>query len=131
MEEWKNIPGLPNHQVSSEGQVRSKDRVVTTGPRHKRVLKGTRVPARKVEGRALAQKDDREGYMRVKLQGKAYHVHRLVAWAFLGPQAKGIHVRHLNGNPKDNRIGNIAYGTPRDNYFDSVRHGTARLMPKT
>jgi hypothetical protein len=47
------------------------------------------------------------------------HVHRLVAWAFLGPQPTGYHVRHLDGNPSNNCLANLEYGTPWNNITDS------------
>ncbi len=47
------------------------------------------------------------------------HVHRLVAWAFLGPQPAGHFVRHLDGDPANNRLSNLAYGTPWNNITDT------------
>lgn len=32
-------------------------------------------------------------------------------------------VRHLDDNPEDNRLENLAYGTPAENGADAVRHG--------
>jgi hypothetical protein len=51
-------------------------------------------------------------------------VHRAVAWAFLGPQLKGMYVCHNNGNPSDNRLTNLRYGTARENAKDKVHHKT-------
>jgi len=50
--------------------------------------------------------------------------------AFFGPPPKGIQVRHLNGNPKDNRLENLAYGTRSDNAKDAIRHGTGACSRK-
>src|SRR5690606_12340030 len=47
-------------------------------------------------------------------------VHRLVAYQKFGDAMfePGIMVRHLNGNPRDNRGGNIAIGSASDNRLD-------------
>ncbi len=37
------------------------------------------------------------------------HVHRLVAWAFLGPQPPGHIIRHRDGNPSNNHVTNLTY----------------------
>lgn len=34
--------------------------------------------------------------------------------------------RHLNGNPEDARLNNLAWGTPKENGEDAVRHGRAQ-----
>jgi hypothetical protein len=57
-------------------------------------------------------------------------IHRQVAQIFLGP-AEGQEVRHLNGNPQDNRLENLAYGTRQQNALDMVRHGTQWQQKKT
>jgi hypothetical protein len=44
--------------------------------------------------------------------------------AFVGAPGPGQTVtRHLNGDPADNRLANLAWGTPRENGRDTVRHG--------
>lgn len=51
-------------------------------------------------------------------------VHSLVLEAFRGLRPQGLVCRHLNGNPRDNRIENLAWGTPKENMADEFRHGT-------
>lgn len=52
-----------------------------------------------------------------------FYVHGLVATAFLGPRPAGLQTRHRNGNPEDNRLKNLRYGTPKQNGRDAVLHG--------
>jgi DNA-binding CsgD family transcriptional regulator len=51
-------------------------------------------------------------------------VHRVVLEAFIGPCPPGLQCRHLNGNPADNRLDNLCWGTPAQNTEDKRRHGT-------
>ena len=66
------------------------------------------------------------GHLSISLGGvwKNAHVHRVVMLAFVGPLPDGMQTRHLNGNPSDNRLANLSYGTPKDNSADSIKHGT-------
>lgn len=77
----------------------------------------------------------RKGYRQVSLWrdggGHSLFVHALVAQAFIGPRPEGLEVRHLNGDPLDNRPENLAYGTGSDNRADSIRHGTHHQARKT
>ena len=77
-------------------------------------------------GRLLRPWTDPMGYPRVGLstsQGpKKARVHRLVALCFLQP-ASGPEVRHLDGNPSNNLVENLAWGTHAENMADVVRHG--------
>lgn len=50
-------------------------------------------------------------------------VHRLVALAFIGPCPEGMEVLHINGEPDDNRLENLRYGTRAENVADTIRHG--------
>lgn len=51
-------------------------------------------------------------------------VHQLVLEAFVGPRPEGMVTRHLNGDPSDNRLTNLAWGTHAENNADTVQHGT-------
>jgi hypothetical protein len=55
-----------------------------------------------------------------------FHVHTLVALAFIGrrPRRKS-EVRHRDGNRFNNRPHNLKWGTRRQNERDKVSHGTA------
>lgn len=51
-------------------------------------------------------------------------VHVLVCETFHGLKTDPkLEVRHLNGNPKDNRAENLAWGTKAENIQDIFRHG--------
>lgn len=54
-------------------------------------------------------------------------LHRLVYEAFNGPLPSNIIIRHLNDDPHDNRLKNLAEGTAADNAEDSMRNGRLRL----
>lgn len=52
-------------------------------------------------------------------------IHGIEAEAFLGPRPEGQVVRHLDGDPLNLAITNLAYGTHAENLEDEMRHGTA------
>jgi hypothetical protein len=65
-----------------------------------------------------------DGYVSVTLQGgKTYLLHRLILLAFVGPKPSGQQSRHLDGNPANNALDNLCYGTPQKNRADRTRHG--------
>lgn len=45
--------------------------------------------------------------------------------------AEGGIGRHLNGDPSDNRVDNLTWGTPSENMYDKGRHGTDHQRNKT
>lgn len=115
MENWQDIPGYEGlYEVSSLGRVRSLDRPQKNGQVRKgRVLKGH------VYG----------PYRRYSLRnGKICTVngHRLVLEAFRGPCPEGMECRHLNGDPLDNRLDNLAWGTREENEMDKAHK---RVLP--
>lgn len=121
-EQWRPVVGHHGYEVSDLGRVRSVDRVVI----HET---GRRQPRR---GRALALVEQGSGHLKVGLGRRHYdQVHRLVMAAFVGPCPDGMEVRHLNGDPADNRLENLAYGTRAENIADAVRHGTHVQARKT
>lgn len=124
LEQWRAAPGHPGYEVSDEGRVRSIDRThMTCGG-----------VVRHVRGRVLSP-GITKGYRHVTLwadnRQSVRKVHQLVLEAFVGPRPSGLIVRHLNGDPGDNRLANLRYGTSSENEWDSVRHGTHFQARKT
>ena len=52
-------------------------------------------------------------------------VHKLVALTFLGPCPEGKEVLHNDGDPKNNRLDNLRYGTRTENILDVFKLGRA------
>lgn len=52
------------------------------------------------------------------------YVHRLVLEAFIGPCPDDHEAAHLNGNPSDNRLANLAWVTRSENQRHKLLHGT-------
>lgn len=77
----------------------------------------------------------RSGHLAVTLYRdgtkKLAKIHLLVMAAFAGPRPGKLITRHLNGDPADNRLVNLAYGTHKENLRDDIRHGVLRSTGKT
>lgn len=76
-----------------------------------------------------------KGYFRVNVRDcctpareHAEPVHKLILEAFVGKRPTDLVCRHLNGDPTDNRVANLCWGTPKENAQDSIRHGTATCL---
>lgn len=105
-----NLHGYEDtHLISREGVVKSLPR--NTSP-----------------GRVLTPQVDRYGYLYVSISShgktKAEKVHRLLLSTFDRPPLPGEVARHLDGNPQNNVLENLAWGTQKDNEEDKKRHGT-------
>ena len=125
-EKWLPIVGWEEqYEVSDFGRIRGCERMII------------RSNSRRLHMRAAIKKltKNKLGYMRVSLSVGgvtfARTVHSLVMEAFVGPYPDGMLVRHINGDPSDNRLGNLAYGTPAENSADMVRHGRADRSQRT
>lgn len=53
------------------------------------------------------------------------YVHRLVLEAFVGPCPDGMECCHRDGNPQNNALSNLYWGTKSQNEADKARHGTS------
>lgn len=114
-EKWLAIKGFEGlYEVSDLGRVRSL-------PRH--------IRSKKYKGKVLAGVVGGNGYPAVVLQKDGQKrraaVHRLVLETFVGDCPEGMCARHLDGDKKNARLTNLAWGTPLENSADQVRHGTA------
>lgn len=119
-EVWKPVPGYEGlYEVSDEGRVRSLDRDVTQTSR-----RGALYTLRK-KGKLLRPGRMPSGHLSVALgRGNSQCVHRLVLLAFVGPAPDKHECCHNNGNPADNRLENLRWGTRSENIKDAIRHGT-------
>lgn len=65
--------------------------------------------------------------VKLKSNGRYHHrkIHRIVLEAFVGPKPEGMEARHLDGNPQNNRVDNLKWGTRIENNNDQITHGTA------
>lgn len=107
-----------SYEVSSLGRARSLDREVSG-------RSGCVVRRR---GIVLALYIDRDGYASFSLGGGGgapAKVHIEMLAAFVGPRPDGFACRHLDGNPGNNHLDNLRYGTAKENKADAMRHGTA------
>ena len=114
---WRPLADWP-YDVSSVGRVRTQARILT---------RRNGSPYR-VRSAMLRPAISDQGYPHVKLcrPGRQLDakVHLLVAEAFHGPRPhRSAHCRHLDGDPANNRVENLAWGTATENSLDTVRHG--------
>lgn len=126
-EEWRPVVGWELvYEISSHGRVRSLTRVSNRRLLNGRVLKPQSNPKR---GR----------YLHVRLcedsRKRTAKIHVMVAEAFLGARPAGYDIRHLDGDPTNNHVANLQYGTRSDNVRDAVQHGThnhvaAKVCPR-
>lgn len=131
-EEWRPIPGYEGlYEVSSEGRVKSVARKTWFTNRW-----GDRIQ-RTVPEKVRELSPHRNGghlYLTLHKDGKRKHwfAHHLVLLAFVGDWPEGCdEVRHLDGDPENNRVSNLAYGTHQENVDDMIKHGTHKNLRKT
>lgn len=121
---WKDIPGYEGYyQASSEGRIRSLDRVVEYV---KHYNYGDVFAKHKMQGRILHQTMT-SGYLGVVLQiaGKSHYplVHRLVASAFVPNPENKPQVDHIDGDRTNNRPSNLRWVTSKENHANAIERG--------
>lgn len=104
--EWREIPGFPGYQASSEGEIKSYHQ-------YEKILKGN---------------VDQDGYLRCVLfrdgNRYAFGVHQLVALTFIGDRPDGYSIHHKNDNKKDNCPMNLEYIHPSEH--SKFHHGNGK-----
>ena len=74
----------------------------------------------------------RDGYLSYVLydghgNSVRYTAHFLMLHCFVGKRPQGKVARHLDGNPANNRLSNLKWGTQKQNWDDKRKHGRATI----
>ncbi len=119
-EQWAAVPGYPGYEASDQGRVRSLERQVRCG-------RGGN-SNRTVPPRILRPGRMGSGHLSVALgKGNSVTVHAAAMAAFVGPTPSGQEIRHRDGNPANNRLSNLHFGTRSENNHDISKHGRRKL----
>ncbi len=123
MTEWRPVVGYEGlYEVSNTGRVRSVARVVVYT--HHRSGKPVRRAFPAVE-RVVGVHPSGHRQVTLSREGRVWTwtVHTLVLRAFVGPCPPGLEGLHDDGDPANNHVGNLSWGTRSENMLDRVRHG--------
>ena len=113
-ENWLPAVGFEaRYEVSDLGRVRAVFHRPQQGS-PPRLLLGTRSTSGGHHQVALARGDG---------TSRSVLVHVLVLNAFVGPAPDGMGCRHLDGDPLNNLLSNLRWGTQAENIEDRARHG--------
>lgn len=104
--EYRPIPGFHAYSVSAAGEI--------VGPRGPRKVQVDR------NGHHYIQVGRR---WRVPGMPRVLFIHRAVLLAWVGPCPPGEESLHDNGQPDDNRLENLHWGSRAENIADRARHG--------
>lgn len=119
VEEWRAIPDFEEYKISSWGRLRLKLSCEDAFNIKRRLDDKDRIKKARISkcwGVVCLRKDGKYHWFKVG---------QLVLRAFVGPppSEKERNARHLNDNPRQNWITNLAWGTHKDNHDDGVRNG--------
>lgn len=119
---WKDIPGYEGcYQASTLGRIKTLEHPVAGKNPY------TRKPFTRIVSERILRpgKFCKCGHVSVVLRrntnGKP--VHQLILKTFVGECPEGMEVLHKNGDPQDNRLGNLRYGTRSENILDVYYQG--------
>lgn len=118
---FRDVPEFPGYRVGSDGSVWSRWRKTSHG------YGGGTYYVIGDEWKDLRLVNIKGGYKQITLcRDKSHHrfkVHRLILTVFVGPCPSGMECLHGDGNPANNSLVNIRWGTRVENASDTKRHG--------
>lgn len=107
-EDWKQVAGFSNYYISSWGRILSKEGNYLTTVRRTKLWSRADCDFTKDNGDSF-----RTG------------IGRMVLKAFVGEPEEGQECCHKDGNPCNNYLGNLYWGTSKENSKDASLHGRA------
>lgn len=120
---FREIPGYVGYRIGDDGSVWTQ--------REKIGMKW-RIGE---EWKLMKQCRDSHGYPLVSLMndGKAFlfNVHTVVLISFVGPRPEGHDCCHRDGNPLNNNLDNLYWGSRKENMRDRALHGKTARGEKT
>jgi hypothetical protein len=125
---YRPVTGFPGYRVGDDGSVWScLKHVPVRGPGSKGKWQTVETP----EWRRLAPIVTGKSRYLVVNQFSAGRrcqrfISRLVLEAFVGPCPPGMECCHNDGDPTNNRLGNLRWDSHRSNMADKTRHGTSQ-----
>ena len=100
---WLKLKWFKYHEISENGDIRLTENI----NKYKK-------------GKILSSSINSKGYKRIRLYGKTYSIHRLVAEAFIPNPDNKPEVNHKNGIRTDNRVENLEWCSHIDNIYYSI-----------
>lgn len=111
---WNPVPDYPGYFASDDGKILSLKR------KNPHIMKPIK---------------SKDGYLYVFMYGengmKKVWVHRAVLSAFSGNSEIGLECRHLDDNPQNNNLSNLAWGSRAQNVEDKKRNGRLPVGEKS
>ena len=117
---WLPVPFFSDYEASTDGKIRSLERTIVQSNGIRRTFPSkTLKPGLNAKNYQIVTLigPDRQKYTRF--------VHRIILETFDRPRNPDEECCHCDGNPQNNNIDNIYWGTPADNMRDKIAHGTA------
>ena len=125
MREKISCPSYPGYSVDIEGNVYTHRKRYGKG-----IGRGGGVVITKKHCRKMNQYIGHGNYLYVSISTakgqRSIPVHLVILDAFMGPRPEGHETRHLDGNPQNNMLDNLCYGTAKENAQDRILHGRQR-----
>lgn len=105
---YRLIPGFLRYRAGDDGSVWS----ITSGIWRR--LKPYKTGKRRNRLKVVLHRDGEKRH---------WFLHQVVLLAFVGPCPPGLMACHMDDNPQNNNLSNLAYKTHRDNMIDALRNG--------
>lgn len=109
---WKTIKDHDRYEISNEGTVRAKEKVIEQRKKNGELYK------RIIPSKIIHACIDSEGYYAVSLDNMHYRIHRLIYEAFIGEIPNGLEIDHINRDRTDYTLSNLRLVSKKENVYN-------------